>query len=145
MNFSASFDTCGASRGVLLVEICPVLRFFLKFSHGGVTYQLFYFIENEDHEHLCLFESWNNAVLMPKKRHFFFRFSTLLSNIFAPYIQNLEMCFAILVYFYFDYVWDRWYSEICWVGTMEALSKIDSTWDEDKKVLKCLHMSAWKE
>ena len=56
MNFSASFNTRGASRGVLLVEIYPVLRFFLKFSDGGATYQLFYFIENEDHEHLCLFQ-----------------------------------------------------------------------------------------
>ena len=35
---------------------------------------------------------------------FFFRFSTLLSNVFAPYIQNLETCFAISVYFDFDYV-----------------------------------------
>ena len=41
MNFSASFDTCGASMGVLLVEIYSTLRFFLKFSDGGATYQFF--------------------------------------------------------------------------------------------------------
>ncbi len=34
-----------------------------------------------------------------------FQFSTLLSNNFAPYIQNLETYFAILVYFNFGYVW----------------------------------------
>ena len=36
---------------------------------------------------------------------YFFQFSTLSSNKFAPYIQNLEICFAILVYFDFGYVW----------------------------------------
>ena len=35
---------------------------------------------------------------------FFFQVSTLFSNIFAPYIQNLETCFAISIYFDFDYV-----------------------------------------
>ena len=33
-----------------------------------------------------------------------FRFSTLSSNIFAPYNQNLETYFVILVHFDFDYV-----------------------------------------
>ena len=33
-----------------------------------------------------------------------FRVTTLLSNIFASYIQNLEMYFAILVYFWFGLV-----------------------------------------
>ena len=42
-----------------------------------------------------------------QRTKFFFRFSTLLSNIFAPYIQNLEICFAILVYFDFGYVWSQ--------------------------------------
>ena len=34
----------------------------------------------------------------------FLKVSTLFSNIFALYIQNLETCFAISIYFDFDYV-----------------------------------------
>ena len=33
-----------------------------------------------------------------------FKFPTLSPHIFAPYIKNLGMCFAILVYFDFGYV-----------------------------------------
>ena len=36
---------------------------------------------------------------------FFFQVSTILFYIFAWYIQNLEMHFAIVVYFDFGYVW----------------------------------------
>ena len=56
----------------------------------------------------CLFQ-WTSfqLTLILKKGHrvnFFFQVSTILSYIFARYIQNLEMYFAILVYFDFGYV-----------------------------------------
>ena len=35
----------------------------------------------------------------------FFKASTPSPNIFAPYIKNLGMCFAILVYFDYGYMW----------------------------------------
>ena len=41
-------------------------------------------------------------------KKFFSSLYTFLYN-FAPHIQNLEMCFAILVYFDFGYVWDGFF------------------------------------
>ena len=56
----------------------------------------------------CLFQRtpFYSALIYKKGHHtkIFFRVSTLFSDNFAPHIQNLEMYFAILVYFDFGYV-----------------------------------------
>ena len=47
----------------------------------------------------------------------FFKASTPSPNIFAPYIKNLGMCFAILVYFDFGYVCIRPGVSLYWPGS----------------------------